>query len=261
MSTVTDALEVEVAAILALRRGGMADPRSRAAIDRHFARILRLIAPRIRHFIRAYGLIDWHDDAAQACAIGVHRAICAYDPAKARFTTFVNWQLRGELQGLRHRVRLEQRASARGVGAVVISLDQLGERAQGTGPHWEPEDEAAQERTESLACEALARRACGRLLDDYTAHMRGIALRQLERRAVPRGRETTKPGTPATRDIERIEQTLARERAILAAHLLGDEDDALGDGGLHAEQRRQIARRGVRVIASRARIDARFRMG
>ena len=259
MSTVTDALEVEVAAILALRRGELTDARSRAAIDRHFARILRLIAPRIRHFIRTYGLLDWSDDAAQACAIGVHRAICAYDPAKARFTTFVNWQLRGELQGLRHRVRLEQRSSARGVGAVVISLDQLGEATERDGRHWEPEDERAQERTESLACETLARRACGRLLDDHTAHMRGIALRQLERRAVPRGRETTKPGTPALRDIERIERTLTRERAIIATHLLGDEDEALDDGGLNAEQRRQIARRGARAI--RARVDARFRLG
>lgn len=259
MSTVTDALEVEVAAILALRCRELADARRRAAIDWHFARILRLIAPRIRHFIRVYGLIDWHDDAAQACAIGVHRAICAYDPAKARFTTFVNWQLRGELQGLRHRVRLEQRNSARGVGAVVISLSQLAETRSDSGQHWEPPDEAAQDRAESLACETLARRACGRLLDDHAAHMRKFAHRQLERRARPRGAETTMPGTLAPRDAERIEQTLTRERAILAAHLLGDEDEAQCGGGLHAEQRRQIARRGVRAI--RARVDARFRMG
>ncbi len=256
MSTITDALEVEVAAILALRRRIPADGRTRAAIDRHFARILRLIAPRIRHFIRAYGLVDWHDDAAQACAIGIHRALLAYDPAKARFTTFVNWQLRGELQGLRHRVRLEQRASAQAAGASVISLDQLGEAADGDGPRWEPADPASQLRTEALAAETLARRACGTLIDDYVAHMRGIALRQLERRARPRGSESVRPGTIATRDIERIEKTLASERAIIAAHLLGDEDETLGDGGLHTEQRRQIARRGVRAI--RARVDARL---
>ena len=258
MSTVTDALEVEVAAILALRCGDMAGRRTRAGIDRRFARILRLIAPRIRHFTRAYGLTDWCDDAAQACAIGVYRAILAYDPGKARFTTFVNWLLRGELQSLRHRVRLEQRASARKAGASVVSLDQLGDRADAIGSRWELQDPEALERTEALAAEALARRACGALLDDHVTHMRKGALRQLERRARPRGPETTRPGTLAPRDVERVEQNLARERAIIAAHLLGEEDEALGDGGLRAEQRRQIARRGVRAISIWAKGNPRF---
>ena len=255
MSTVTDALEVEVAAILALHRCDNAGGRTRAGIDRRFARILRLIAPRIRHFTRAYGLTDWCDDAAQACAIGVYRAILSYDPGKARFTTFVNWLLRGELQSLRHRVRLEQRASARTAGASVVSLDQLGDPASA---RWEPQDPEAVERTEALGAETLARRACGTLLDDYVTHMRKGALRQLERRTRPRGDETTSPGTLAPRDVERIEQNLARERAIIAAHLMGGEDEALSNGGLHAEQCRQIARRGVRMIASRAKGNPRF---
>ena len=258
MSTVTDALEVEVAAILALRSGDMAGRRTRAGIDRRFALILRLIAPRIRHFTRAYGLTGWCDDAAQACAIGVYRAILAYDPGKARFTTFVNWLLRGELQSLRHRVRLEQRASARTAGASVVSLDQLGDPADAIGSRWELQDPEALERTEALAAETLARRACGTLLDDHVTHMRKGALRQLECRARPREPETTRPGTLAPRDVERVEQNLARERAIIAAHLLGEEDEALGDGGLRTEQRREIARRGVRAISIRAKGNPRF---
>ena len=67
--------------------------------------------------------------------------------------------------------------------------------------------------------------------------------RILERRARPRGPETTRPGTLAPRDVERVEQNLARERAIIAAHLLGEEDEALGDGGQRLQQRREIARR------------------
>jgi hypothetical protein len=56
---------------------------------------MELLGSRIYHFTRVYGLMDMQDDARQACAIGVHRAIAAYDPGQACFTTFVMWQLRG----------------------------------------------------------------------------------------------------------------------------------------------------------------------
>ncbi|NWN23219.1 sigma-70 family RNA polymerase sigma factor, partial [Escherichia coli] len=77
-----------------------------------------LIAPRIRHFVRQYGLTAHWEDAEQCCAIAVHRAIETYDPAKAQFTTFVNWQIRGELQSLRFRLMTDQRPSARKVEAT-----------------------------------------------------------------------------------------------------------------------------------------------
>jgi hypothetical protein len=66
------------------------------AVDRHFRALMELLGTQIYHFTRVYGLMDMQDDARQACAISVHRAIAAYDLAKARFTTFVMWQLRGE---------------------------------------------------------------------------------------------------------------------------------------------------------------------
>ena len=92
MSKTTAALEAQVAIVIENTAKGDDKPtaRQRANVDKAFAAILKLIAPRIRHFIRQYGLTNHWDDAEQACAIGVHRAIQAYDPAKAQFTTFVN---------------------------------------------------------------------------------------------------------------------------------------------------------------------------
>lgn len=259
MSTITDALEAEVAAIRALR-GVMAPPdaRHRQAIDRHFARLMKLIAPRIRHFTRAYGLLDHADDAAQACAIGLHRALEAYDPAKARFTTYVNWQLRGELQALRFRLRTDAREWAVKAGAQTISLEALGEDLA----PWSAEDREALERTEALAAETMARRACGTLLDEHYGQARRMALREVERRARPRPREWVKPGTLPAHEIDRIEARLRLERDVVTAHLLGEEDlpgdITQRDGGLTGEQRRQIARRTLRALTDRARGNPRF---
>ena len=124
MSKITAALEAAVAVVIANApvEGARQTNRQRVESDRAFAQILKLIAPRIRHFIRQYGLVAHWDDAEQCCAIGVHRAILAYDPTKAQFTTFVNWQLRGELQALRFRLMTDQRQSAKKVAATTVSL-------------------------------------------------------------------------------------------------------------------------------------------
>lgn len=258
MSSITDALEAEVAAIgrLRARPDDAADAqRCRAAVDRHFARLLRLIAPRIRHFTRAYGLTDHADDAAQACAVGLLRAIDAYDPAKARFTTFVNWQLRGELQSLRFRLRTDMREPARRVGAQTVSLDAV--LADDVARMLDMADDEALEKTEALAAETLARRACGTLLDEHFAQMRRMAMREGERRARPRGREFVKPGTIVPQEIDRIEARIRLERDIAQAHLLGDSE-ILDDSGLTGEQRRQVARRTVRALTERARGNPRY---
>lgn len=248
MSTITDALEAEVAAIRVLHNAPLS-ARVSARSDAHFARILKLLAPRIRHFVRAYGLGDWREDAEQACAIGVHRAIAAYDPAKARFTTFVTWQLRGELQSLRFRVRTEARGSARSVGARLVSLEALSTGGEdGDGLAWEIADSDALVRTEALAADFLTQRTCDQLLDDYVAHMRGIAARQ-------RARSARRSDAADPREAIRIETRLARERAIVAEHIFGEAEDtqALAGCGLSGEQKRQIARRASRTIAERAR--------
>src|SRR5215470_16896599 len=126
MSKTTIALEAAVAQVIEnTPKDAPQSNRQRANVDRAFAQILKLIAPRIRHFIRQYGLAAHWDDAEQCCAIAVHRAIQAYEPEKAQFTTFVNWQIRGELQSLRFRVMTDQRPSARKVEATTVSLDAI----------------------------------------------------------------------------------------------------------------------------------------
>jgi RNA polymerase sigma-32 factor len=249
-------LEVEVEGLRALRRrmapaNGTA--REKALVDRYIARLLQLLAPRVRHFTRAYGLLDVAEDARQACAIGVMRAVEMYDPAKASFTTLVTWQLRGELQSLRYRLRPDWRESARAVGAQTISLDGLdaGLAARRI------EDGEAIERAEALASEVLARRACGRLLDEHLTEARIRSLEQMERRAAPRGKEWVKPGTADPASIAKLETDLREERAIVLAHLLGSDDEPCHDR-LTAEQRRQIARRTIRALGKIARGNPRY---
>lgn len=82
MSDRSEAFESAVGALIAAHTAAEAAPgaRARARIDRAFAHLLALAAPRIRYFTRAYGLGDCADDAAQACAIALHRAAERYDP-------------------------------------------------------------------------------------------------------------------------------------------------------------------------------------
>ena len=88
MSKITIALEAAVAAVSAATPVADTRPtaRQRADADRAFGQILKLIAPRIRHFIRQYGLVAHWEDAEQACAIGVHRRTMTVEQAAQRFT-------------------------------------------------------------------------------------------------------------------------------------------------------------------------------
>ena len=67
MSKITAALENAVATVIENTPKGDVPQtaRQRVTADRAFAAILKLIAPRIRHFIRQYGLIAHWDDAEQ----------------------------------------------------------------------------------------------------------------------------------------------------------------------------------------------------
>lgn len=245
MSAVTDALEREVAAI----RAEPEFPGRRAEVecDRRFERILQLIAPRIRHFTRAYGLLDMIDDARQACAIGVHRAIRDYDPQRARFTTFVNWQLRCELQALRHRVRLDARDSAKRIGARTVSLDALLVENE-TGASFEIADEFAQQQVEHPLAARMARESFDAMLDRYEDTMRQRAARDFARKA-QRDR-TTMPGTVHPDDIATIARDIVRERRIVTRYVFADTDDDKFDRALPIdnEKQRQISRRVLRNL-------------
>jgi hypothetical protein len=74
-------------------------------------------------------------------------------------------QLRGELQRLRHRVRLDQRDSDKSAGARTISIEQ--QSADGAGDAFMIVDEVALIRTESGASRILALRCATALLDNW----------------------------------------------------------------------------------------------
>lgn len=257
MSKTTDQLEDAVAVVIANRaeEGAKQTARQRVETDKAFARILSLIAPRIRHFIRQYGLAAHWDDAEQVCAIAVHRAIEMYEPEKARFTTFVNWQIRGELQGLRFRLMADQRPSAKKVSATTVSLQALEHRGEGEDSpvEFSIEDEGALTMTEAAAADHLAARTASGLLDAYVAHLREVGVAQLRR---ARTRATTgRSRNPAIDpvELEKLEQRIMRDRDIVAQHLFGTEDhsDTL-TADLTRERLRQITRRAARIIGELA---------
>lgn len=273
MSKITIALEAAVATVIENRpnEGERQTARQRANVDKAFARILKLIAPRIRHFIRQYGLVAHWDDAEQCCAIGVHRAIEGYDPTKAQFTTFVNWQLRGELQSLRFRLMTDQRASAKKVEATTVSL-----HAAASGPDGEEaslegmiEDESALELTESGASDYLAKRSTSALLEEYVRHNRAVGLEQLRRRPQPKRALRQAPEAPEQRspfsrldpiEVQKLEDKLARDRQILERRVFEEATlDEVGVGtGITKEQIRQISKRATKGLAELAATQPRF---
>ena len=175
MSAKSDALESAVTDYIQARTALDAAPgaRTRALADRTFARLAALAAPRIRYFTRVYGLSDVGDDAAQVCAIALHRAAERYDPARARFTTYVNWQLRAELQALRHRLHGDQRCAGRRHVAATLSLDAL----QDEGADDWLIDPVAETATEQGAADGLAGLVADRLVAEWGARRRAGLLR------------------------------------------------------------------------------------
>ncbi|QJU57422.1 sigma-70 family RNA polymerase sigma factor [Sphingomonas sp. AP4-R1] len=265
MSKTTTAIEAAVQMILAqvpAGDGGAPTARQRAAIDKAFTQIMRLIAPRVRHFIRQYGLSAHWDDAEQCCAIAVHRAIQTYDQEKAQFTTFVNWLIRGELQSLRFRLMTDQRPSARKVEATTVSLQALsvGEDGEDGGAEVLIEDENALSLTEAGASDYLAGSAMRSMTDSYVDHLRKIGLSQLSRRTRPRkAGEAPRDGENRPRlkihaidpeELEKLEQRLTRNRALVEQRLFEIADAITPDDqDITKERMRQITKRAAKTIA------------
>lgn len=280
MSKTTIALEEAVTIVIENRaaEGEKQTGRQRLNTDKAFARILKLIAPRIRHFIRQYGLVDHWEDAEQVCAIAVHRAIEAYEPEKAKFTTFVNWQIRGELQSLRFRVMTDQRPSAKKVDATTVSLNALVAGADGEEAPLEAviEDMEAMSLTESAASNYLAERATKALVDSYVDHLRTVAVNQLKRRPRPKKQAPSTDLHPCeitpqyrtrtyhvdAEEMEKLEQRLLRNREIVESRLFEmsvpnfDEDDS----GVTKERARQISKRAAKTITELAGREPKFMM-
>ncbi|UUR06899.1 sigma-70 family RNA polymerase sigma factor [Sphingomonas glaciei] len=270
MSKITAALEAAVSEIKQLQAGtdGRPTARQRRDGDLAFCRLLKLLSPRFRHFIRQYGLGAHWDDAEQCCAIAVHRAIEAYDPEKAQFTTFVNWQIRGELQSLRFRVMTDQRPSAQKVSATTVSLHNVTASADGEEVSLEAliEDEDALARTEASASDYLARAAAQCLIDEFVNKGRHAALEGLRRKQPKRElAKALKAGGKAGLDeeaVDAIEARLTRDREILSARVFGElaDYDAPEGSGLSREQVRQIGKRAARVMAELAEVNPNFRI-
>ncbi|TDW65285.1 RNA polymerase sigma-32 factor [Novosphingobium sp. PhB55] len=277
MSKITIALEAAVAAVRANMPadGQPQSARQRVLVDRAFAQIIKLIAPRIRHFIRQYGLVAHWDDAEQVCAIAVHRGIQAYDPEKAQFTTFVNWQIRGELQSLRFRLMTDQRPSAKKVEAVTVSLDAIagGEDGEGQSIVASIEDEDALGRTESGASDYLARQAMASLTDSYVDHLRNIGVERIRRKAQPKKAPRAEAGTRRSvwrtgksmldpTELAELEERLEHNRKVVEGRLfemtaLETADD---ENGVAKERVRQIAKRAAKTMSDLAVADPRFTM-
>jgi RNA polymerase sigma-32 factor len=275
MSKITIALEAAVATVKENlpADGQKQTPRQRVVIDRAFARILTLIAPRIRHFIRQYGLVGHWEDAEQVCSIAVHRAIEAYEPEKAQFTTFVNWQIRGELQSLRFRLMTDQRPSARKVEATTVSLDaiSIGEDGEDISAVSLIEDEEALFRTEAGASAYLAEAATINLIDGYIEHLRTVALERMRRQARPKraAKGATAPRASVWRsenlaldsaELEELEERLTHNREVVERRLfdIATLDALEGDTGVNKERVRQIAKRAAKTMADLAGQDPRF---
>jgi RNA polymerase sigma-32 factor len=273
MSKTTIALEAAVATVIEnTPKDAPQTNRQRVYVDRAFAQILKLIAPRIRHFIRQYGLVAHWDDAEQCCAIAVHRAIEAYDPAKAQFTTFVNWQIRGELQSLRFRLMTDQRPSAKKVEATTVSLNALSTGADGEemSPETMIADEDALARTEAAASDYLADGAITSLVDAYVDHLRKVGIEALRRRPRPKREEAAlRREGPRLRtathgidpaELEKLEAKLARDRDIVVRRVFQAStlDDLSLETGVTKERVRQITKRAAKTLAEIAAADPRF---
>lgn len=276
MSKITIALEAAVAEVKENlpRDGEKSSARKRAAVDKAFARILTLIAPRIRHFIRQYGLVGHWEDGQQVCSIAVLRAIEAYDSEKAQFTTFVNWQIRGELQSLRFRVMTDQRPSARKVEATTISLDAMSVNEDGEEMSAIAliRDEEALARTEAGASAYLAESATKTLVDRYISHQHDTAMARLRRQARPKRGDAAPAGEKRRSvwrsescaidkgELEELELRLRQNREVVEARLFDmprpDCSAELING--NKERARQIAKRAAKTMAELAAQDSRF---
>lgn len=218
MSAKSDALEAAVTDYIQARTALDAMPGARARVlaDRAFARLAALAAPRIRYFTRSYGLADAADDAAQVCAIALHRAAERYDPARARFTTYVNWQLRAELQALRLRLHGDQRSAGRRHVTATLSLDAL----QADGADDWLVDPIAEAATEAVAGDSLADLVADRLVGDWAARRRAALSRT------------------SRNDDDRVEARIAAERALVRDQLrVNDAADRLRESDRHIVRR------------------------
>lgn len=268
--TSTD-LEFLVAKVMACKPnddGQFASTQDRQVYNGAFERLLRVMRPRIRYFVRRYGLVNHAEDAEQVGAMAVHRAIAAYNSEQAQFTTFVNWQIRGDMQALRYTLMVDQRAPAKKVQASTVSLQSLLSAGEDShdGFEFDIEDETALDLVERGASDYLARQAMEDLLELYESRICRNGFKELQRRALGTGpkRRTGLPRLKANSiDPEQVNQLNAHAAATketVARRLfeLGGGDAGEDDSLVTADRSRQLVRQAVRAMRSMIVEDDRF---
>lgn len=144
---------------------------------------------------------------------------------RARFTTYVNWQLRAELQALRHRLHGDQRCAGRRRVTATLSLDALADEG---ADDWLI-DPAAETATEQGAADDLAMLVADRLVGEWAARRRAGLLR-------------------ATRgDGDRVDARVAGERALVRHQLM-----VTGAAERLRESDRHVVRRALADIVRHA---------
>jgi len=260
MSKAISNLELLVQNVMAClpdEAGDFAAPAERSAYNRGFERLLRALRPRISYFIRRYGLLGHWEDAEQVGAMAVHRAIAGYNPEKAQFTTFVNWQIRGDMQGLRYTVMVDQRAPAKKVKASTVSLQSLMSKADGQDEYqFDIEDDSALAMVERSAENHLANKTMNALLDSVTKRMTDAGTRDLRRKQAPTA--TRKPGVAMLKvnsidpdQLRQLEACVAESRKVIVRKMF--EMDAAGNSGVSSEPSPERARHLARKAAAMMR--------
>lgn len=248
-----ESLVQNVMACLPDEAGNFASPADRSAYNRGFERLLRALRPRISYFIRRYGLLGHWEDAEQVGAMAVHRAIAGYDPDKAQFTTFVNWQIRGDMQGLRYTVMVDQRAPAKKVKASTVSLQSLMSKADGQDEYqFDIEDDTALAMVERSAENHLANKTMNALLDSFTKRMTDAGTLDLRRKQAPTA--ARKPGVAMLKvnsidpdQLRQLKASVAESRNVIVRKMF--EIDAVGNSGVSTELSPERARHLARKAA------------
>jgi RNA polymerase sigma-32 factor len=268
--TSTD-LEVLVSKIMTCKpdeNGKFSSAQDRQAYNTAFERLLRALRPRIRYFVRRYGLVNHAEDAEQAGAMAVHRAIASYNSDKAQFTTFVNWQIRGDMQALRYTLMVDQRAPAKKVQASTVSLQSLLSASDEShdGFDFDIEDETALELVERGASDYLARQAMEDLLELYEKRICRNGMKELQRRAIGTGPKRRadlprlKVNSIDPEQVRQLEAHAAATRQAVAQRLfsMGAVDLQGEETTASADRARQLVRQAVRTMRSMIAEDDRF---
>ncbi|WP_306298586.1 sigma factor-like helix-turn-helix DNA-binding protein, partial [Sphingomonas sp. IBVSS2] len=178
--------------------------------------------------------------------------------------TFVNWQIRGELQSLRFRLMTDQRPSARKVEATTVSLSALAATdGDEIAPEAMIEDEDAVARTEAAASDYLAEGAVSQLIHAYVDQLRKVGVEALRRRprvkAVVRG-EGPRFKTVDSAELEKLEARLSRDREIVERRVFDGAtlDEVSLATGVTKERVRQITRQATKLLTEIAAEAPRF---